>query len=606
MKKIFFMLCLAFSQLMLNAESIPDSIKNPLLAPFYYGVLSGDPLSDRVIIWTHVAAAQPGTASVEWQMATDTFFSNIVASGTAVTDETKDYTVKVDIEGLQPNQWYYYRFSYNNISSIIGRTRTLPTANVDQLRFAVMTCADYKDGYFNAYDRLVARNDLDAVIHLGDYIYETKGDEGNLRIPLPKLKCKTVEDFRTRYAFYRLDPQVAAAHQQYPWFCVWDDHEFRNDAWRDGAVDLTGQDWLDVKAAGLHVYHEWMPIRVPDASDSLRIYRSFSLGPLADLIMLDARIIGRDEPLALDDPNLNDSMRTVLGHTQRDWFKNELSASTAKWKLVAQQILMAPYSIFGGPFPGTEKVWNGFPFEREHIFNYINDNNINNTVILTGDVHAGFANDLPLNIATYDSSTGAGSVAVEFVIPSVTSGGSTQLPFQVIKDNNPFTMYADLTIRGYLVIDVKQDTVYGNFYSTPHLNYSEDETFIGNYYTVAGTSHLQKATFASEKILPKIALAPAAPRIPLYSRNEIPVNNAFRIYPNPSASMINIELMLPEFVQHNATLEIFDGLGKTMHTETVTQGIFYSSIAVENYPKGIYFVRISGNNYSKALKFIKE
>lgn len=576
-----------------------------MLAPFYYGVVSGDPLSDRVIIWTHLTTSEPGSVAVEWQMATDTLFYQLVASGTAYTDASKGYTVKVDVNGLQPDTWYYYRFIYQNKASIIGRTRTMPAATKNQLRFAVMTCADFKDGYFNAYERVAQRNDLDAIIHLGDYIYESKSDHQNLRQVLPPVKCATLNDYRTRYAYYRLDPQLMMAHQQYPWFCIWDDHEFRNDAWRDGASSLSGQDWIEVRNAALQAYHEWMPVRPPDSSNLLRIYRHISLGPLADLILLDARIIGRDEPLPLNDSHLNDPQRTALGNTQRNWFFNTLSASIARWKLVAQQILMAPYYFAGNPFPGTEKVWNGFPAERQLILDYLFNNAIDNVVVLTGDVHAAFANDLPRIYTQYDSLTGAGTVAVEYVTPSVTSGGSTALPLSFIRSHNPYVVFADLVSRGYMVLDITADTVCGNFYFTPWEQYSTNETFAGNYCSTHARPHLRLIQQESIRKNPMPSLAPEFP-LPLSARKkQIPVKNALRAYPNPAKNMLYVDVMLARPSASVHRLMLYNVWGDALYTSWLEEGYHQLNIDLSALIPGIYVLYLHSEEGSHKVKIVK-
>ncbi len=521
-----------------RAAELPDSLKNLLMAPFYFGVASGDPMSDRVILWTHITPSQPGAAQVNWQVATDTAFANLVSSGTVTTDSGKDYTVKTDAAGLQPNTWYYYRFQYNGISSITGRTKTVPTGAVNQLRAALLTCADYKDGFFNAYGLLVTRNDVDFVVHHGDYIYESNSDGNDVRQVYPTVnKCYTVGEFRSRYAFYHSDPQLVAAHQQYPWFCIWDDHEFRNDAWKDGADNITGQPWLDLRANALKVYHEWMPVRFPDASDSLRIYRKYSLGTLADLILLDARVYARDEELPFSNPAVNDTTRTILGAQQRQWLFDRLDSSTAQWKIVSQQVVMAPFSLLGNPFPSSEKAWNGFPHERKVILEHIAANNPN-VIITTGDLHASLANDLPPDVAQYTESTGQGSAAVEFVTPSLTSGGSIVLSYSALKPFNPFLFFGDVTNRGYSILDIRHDTVYCNYYFTPYLTYSNQQTFAGCRCTASGKAHLQDCGAETVALNAYPAPAPAAPGA--VSGIAPFVSEKFSVYPNPTSGIVNI------------------------------------------------------------------
>ncbi|OJJ18836.1 hypothetical protein BKI52_25020 [marine bacterium AO1-C] len=271
------------------------------MAPFYHGVASGDPLSDRVILWTRVTPDTHGSIQVVWQIATDPKMQNVVNSGTLTTDEAKDYTVKVDATGLQPATTYYYHFSALGKNSLVGRTRTAPTTNVSNLRFAVVSCSNYQNGYFNAYGNIAERNDIDAVIHLGDYIYEYATGEFGYSDEIgrghqPSNEIITLQDYRIRYSYYRLDPKLRRLHQQLPFVTVWDDHEFANDAFKNGAENHQSNEgsWDKRKSNAFKAYFEWMPVRT-NTLQTNRIYRKISYGNLVDLIMLDTRIEGRDE-----------------------------------------------------------------------------------------------------------------------------------------------------------------------------------------------------------------------------------------------------------------------------------------------------------------------
>ena len=249
------------------------------LKPFYHGVASGDPLSDRVIIWTRVTPDTATHVEVNWTMATDTAFQNIVGEGQVTTSAENDFTVKVDVSGLSPATTYYYYFTALEGNSVIGRTRTTPTSDeVDHVRFAVVSCSNYQAGYFHAYRNIGNRRDLDAVIHLGDYIYEYGSGEGTYgfdsalnRENVPSTEIIELADYRTRYSLYRLDPDLRKAHQQHPFIAVWDDHETANDAYTDGAENHNqGEgEWTDRKSAALKAYYEWMPVR--DFDDEARI-----------------------------------------------------------------------------------------------------------------------------------------------------------------------------------------------------------------------------------------------------------------------------------------------------------------------------------------------
>ena len=275
---------------------------------FTHGIASGDPLSDRVILWTRVL---PGNGQDEiirctWQVAVDRRFRQILSTGEASTSAQQDYCLKIDAAGLSANQHYFYRFIAEGITSPVGMTRTLPVGDVNEFRLGVCSCSNYPQGYFNVY-RHMANTDLDLVLHLGDYIYEyAEGVYANAlatdqlgRNVEPLNEILSIEDYRMRYGLYRTDADLQAVHARHPFICVWDDHELANDSWKDGAENHNDGEG-DFKAR-LHIarqaYHEWMPIRTTDLGDQAPIYRSFKLGNLADLMMLDTRLHGRDRPL---------------------------------------------------------------------------------------------------------------------------------------------------------------------------------------------------------------------------------------------------------------------------------------------------------------------
>jgi alkaline phosphatase D len=275
---------------------------------FTHGIASGDPLADRVILWTRVL---PGdgkhkTISCHWQVATDSEFAQLVSSGVASTNAERDYTVKIDATGLSANQHYYYRFLCDRISSPVGRTRTLPEADIDKFRLGFCSCSNYPQGYFNVY-RHMANTDLDLVVHLGDYIYEyAENVYANPEVTSklgrqvePSNEILSIEDYRMRYGLYRTDSDLQAVHARHPFICVWDDHELANDCWREGAENHNeGEgDFVARARAARQAYHEWMPIRTAAQGDQGPIYRRFKIGQLADLIMLDTRVHGRDKQL---------------------------------------------------------------------------------------------------------------------------------------------------------------------------------------------------------------------------------------------------------------------------------------------------------------------
>ncbi|MFT7589472.1 MAG: alkaline phosphatase D [Limisphaerales bacterium] len=437
-----------------NSESSTDPISfqqrsapDILLFPFFHGVASGDPLSDAVVIWTRLSTADSGVLPVNWRMATDTALSNVIASGTFLTDVARDYTVKVDVSGLSPNTWYYYEFEYLGRRSLIGRTRTAPIGEMDSLRFAVVSCSNYQAGYFNAYARIAERNDIDAVIHLGDYIYEyeTGGygfDSGIGREHDPDHEIITLGDYRLRHSWYKLDDDLRAVHQQYPFIAIYDDHEFANDAWTGGAENHDGSEgpWANRRSSAFQAWLEWMPIRDPLPAEPTKAYKYLPFSDLIDFIVVDTRVEGRSEQDFFD---VNDPSRTMLGATQFNWLSSRLTQSTAQWKVMVNQTIMAPVEILGSIINADQ--WDGYAAERSRLLDTVLDNNIANFVVLTGDFHSAWVNNIP---------TSSGNAGVEFVATSVTSPGSPigggEFFVQLF---NSHVRYVNLLEHGYMIMD---------------------------------------------------------------------------------------------------------------------------------------------------------
>ena len=278
-------------------------------AHFTHGVASGDPLADRVMLWTRLipGGGEHSSINCQWQVAKDRAFKHIVSTGMASTNSERDYTVKIDAAGLSPNSRYYYRFlSDGQLASPIGRTRTLPVGDIEQIRLGITSCSNYPQGYFNVY-RHMALTDIDLVLHLGDYIYEYAEGVYSNEVATNKLGRKveptneilSLEDYRMRYGLYRTDEDLQLVHARHPFVCVWDDHELANDSWKGGAENHSADegDFQARMRSARQAYHEWMPIRTSTKGDQSTIFRSFKLGNLADLIMLDTRLHGRDRPL---------------------------------------------------------------------------------------------------------------------------------------------------------------------------------------------------------------------------------------------------------------------------------------------------------------------
>ncbi len=433
---------------------------------FEFGVASGDPLADAVILWTALSpdADASGPISVDVELATDPEFADIVSSGAYETTADRGWTLKVDAIGLGPATTYYFRFRAQGRESAVGRTRTAPAGASTHLRFGVCSCSNYNFGYFHGYKQIATRADLDAVLHLGDYIYEYGAAEyGGFRTAAPDNEIVSLDDYRTRYAEYRRDPDLQAAHQQHPFIAVWDDHESTNNSWKGGAENHTeGAEgtWEERLAFARQAYDEWMPYReqIPGA-----IYRALPYGDLVDIMMLDTRIHGRDEPADAAGTDWEDPTRTLLGDDQETWLLDQLSASSAKWKIIGQQVVMTPTFVGGSPFNYDQ--WDGYAPARDRIFEHVEQNGIQNLVVLTGDIHSSWANDLPRDQDAYDPDAKTGSVGVEFVTPGITSPGldSNDLA-PLLMGANPNVRYLDFVLRGYIVLDVTEARVQADWY----------------------------------------------------------------------------------------------------------------------------------------------
>lgn len=360
------------SQGLMGCLDSNDDDSNVMPVEFTHGIASGDPTQSSIILWTRAIPTDNnynGSIAIGWEVATDSQFTNMVTNGFARTNSEKDYTLKVDAIGLSPGTEYFYRFMSANSMTQTGRAKTLPEGTVSSVKLAVMSCSNYPAGFFNVYDMASNESDLDAVLHLGDYIYEyarggyASENAASLgREVLPDAEILSLSDYRTRYAQYRSDPSLQRLHETIPFICVWDDHEITNDAYRDGAENHQDNegDYEVRKMVALQAYFEWMPIRPVIENDNEIINRSFRFGNLVDLMMLDTRIVGRDQQLSLTsyiDPatgqfdsnrfvaDVSDPNRTLLGANQLKWLQDELATSTGTWQVLGQQVLMGRMNL---------------------------------------------------------------------------------------------------------------------------------------------------------------------------------------------------------------------------------------------------------------------
>jgi alkaline phosphatase D len=488
-------------------------------APFVHGIASGDPVPDGVVLWTRVTPnrrAQPGSrrgpaVDVAWEVAADKTFRRVVARGHERTTSRHDHTVHVDVRGLRPATTYWFRFRALGATSPVGRTRTAPARNADvPVRLGVVSCANYDWGYFAAY-RHLAGQDVDAVLHLGDYIYEY-GPDGPLGEGLPApaaprhadppRECTTGTDYRIRYGCYRLDPDLQALHARHPVIAVWDDHEIANDSWRDGAEnhDAGEHTWASRSKGARRAWLEWLPVRRRSRSLPFRIHRRVRMGRHVDLWMLDERRFRDQQPDSAAfsagsvDPDRHDPDRSMLGTAQLAWLRRGLKRSTATWKVIGNQVPFFP-TVLGPAYPAAISAllepispalahepaayyvddWNGYPAERRRLVTTLAE--VDDVVILTGDVHMSYACEIPRDPGTY--AVTPDSVAVELVAPGVSSPSigtiaaqyqpGADLAFDGVtganeREFNPWVKFRESSHCGYLVVDIDASRVKADWF----------------------------------------------------------------------------------------------------------------------------------------------
>lgn len=504
---------------------------------FRHGVASGDPLADRVILWTRVTPVDGAAVALQCTVATDAALTQVVAQIDASADASRDHTCKLDVTGLAANTTYYYRFSAVeagvSVSSSLGRTRTLPTGSTARLRLAVMSCSDFSQGFFNVYRRVAERADLDLVVHLGDFIYERGDAAGNYRAVEPPTALRSLADYRTRHALHKRDADLQELHRQHPMVAMWDDHDIASDANVSGSIAHNAAvegPWSARVAAALQAYMEWMPLRVQDPADLRRAYRSFAIGNLVDFHLLETRVLGRSPQLQGDEGLLagtfrqrggfTEPSREMLGAEQHAWLAGRLRASSARWKFVAQGVQMSQVKLQaqansdGGGLYMNPDQWDGYQPARNRLFDVFRGDAdhaaVGNVVVLSGDAHASFGADLtpdPNNSNTstggYDENTGAGSLAVEFVTTSVTSpfiSDPNNLIQGAFQSWNPHLKFVNLERQGYLLIDADATRVVGEWWFVDTVTAPSDiQALVSALQVRDGTTHLVGASPTSAR-----------------------------------------------------------------------------------------------------------
>jgi alkaline phosphatase D len=432
--------------------------------PFSLGVASGDPWPDGFVIWTRLAPEPmvgggmlPEPVEVSWMVAEDEGMGRVVRRGRSIARPEWGHSIHVEVEGLRADRWYWYQFKCGSEVSPVGRTRTAPSIGkeLDKLQFAFVSCQHFEAGYFDAYRHLVKDN-VELIIHLGDYIYENAGRDKQVRKHAGG-EIISLEDYRNRYAQYRMDPALQLAHAAAPWLVTWDDHEVDNNYAGEVSeeINVSPRELLKRRAAAYQAFYEHMPIRqgnLPDGPD-MQLYRKISYGNLVDFFVLDTRQYRTDQPCGdgrkFPCAQALSPKASLLGNAQREWLFNGLSRSTARWKVLAQQVMMARVDRSEGE--GQEfsmDQWPGYEMERRRILQVLKDRKIQNPVVLTGDIHSNWANEL----CVHTDEEHREPVAAEFVGTSLSSGGDGREIPQFLDQTlaqNPFVKFHNAE-RGYV------------------------------------------------------------------------------------------------------------------------------------------------------------
>jgi len=479
--------------------------KNTVL--FDHGVASGDPLSDRVILWTRVTPKKPGPIAVNLEIAANRNFSQVLFSKALKTDSLSDYTIKYDfsIESiLKSGQIFFYRFNSQGVTSEIGKTRTLAPES-RKIKLGVFSCSNFPAGFFNAYQAAAEANDLDLWLHLGDYLYEypmggygTQNAEKLGRVPSPSHEMITLSDYRMRHAQYKLDEGSKALHRNAPLVAVWDDHEFANDTWKKGAenhsIDGEEGDFFSRRAAAIRAYHEWMPIR--EQQNKRKIFREFKVGKFLQLLMLDTRQFQRDRQIQPKDylsksgfnqasfyEDLNSTKRNLLGAEQLAWIEKKVGSQKFDWTILGQQVLMTklkfpdlskmlkeedipsflkPYLKFLGlGIPSNLDAWDGYPAERNKLYDVMQKSSTD-FISLAGDTHNAWVSEL--------TNASGDKIGIELGAPSVSSPGiadaikldEKQFTDKIIEINSELN-WMDPKHRGYLTLAFDENQMEARF-----------------------------------------------------------------------------------------------------------------------------------------------
>ncbi len=552
---------LPLSSLLAQTTLPPNLYADTAHAPFLHGVASGDPSTHSVILWTRVSSSEPVVAVV-WEISESEDFSEPLQSGSVNALEESDHCVQVLVEDLDPGQRYYYRFSdpVGNFSAP-GATRTFPEES-KALRLAVMSCSSVYSGFFNAYGRIAERSDLQAVIHLGDYLYDFVDPDEQVRVPDPFPQVpENLQEWRERHAYYLLDPDLRAMRAAHPLIALWDNHD----------LDRSSVAALD---QSVQAFREWVPLAEPQSGNPRQLYRRHTMGNLIDLYMLDIQMY-RDQDL------LAGGELSFLGNEQFEWFEGELQYSTARWQIIGNQKMVTNWSLLGLPDGlglGSGVVldsgsWDGYSQSRARMLSAIEEHQPGSVLLLSGDMHITVVSDLPLDpqdSLSYDPLSGEGSVAAEFLASSISRGNADEMGLnsfligemiRISKDLNPHLLHLELTKHGFGIVSVYPDSLLAEIWYAPILEPSAELEFGGGWVLRHGSGHWERGSRNQPVYSEPLSLNAGAP---------FEVSEPF---PNPAKERIYVDLLSAQDLRVSiAILAPADGRIQRNWTENLQAG----------------------------------
>ncbi len=569
----------------------PGLFGDSIHAPFLHGVASGDPLPDAVLLWTRITpdSANAAPITLDWEIATDSNFTNVVNNGSGIAAANHDFTFTVDATGLSAATTYYYRFQEpNGAFSRLGRTKTAPTGSTDSAKIAVMSCSSIYSGFFNAYARLAERNDIDLVVHMGDYIYDFVDEDEEVRVPVPYPTVPvTIDEWRDRHEYYLMDPDLREARANFPWALMWDNHDAK----------------VSAPTAGKLAFLEWVPVRVPDTTQPELIYRRLVYGDLFDLHMLDMQYFRDVDTIAPGEAS-------VLGTVQYNWLVNSWQASTTKWNLLGSQKMTGGWYSRGIPpsiFPNNGNVfdtnsWDGYFEERRQLFSLFDSLGRRNNMFISGDTHISMAMDLaidPFDSTQYNSETGIGAVGVEFLPTSISRGnfdeqgisvGVADAAIEISLGVNPHHVFMEVIQHGYGVLNINKDSIIAEFWYSPILQPDTTQTRGQQLYLIDGEGHWKRS-------LPTSIAQPLSTTATEF---------VSLIRPNPANSWIefDVESAMPG----DARITIYNINGKAVSYTAVhrSAGSNTYRVNIENLASALYILQVVTNEGAMIRQFVKE